>query len=207
MTRYARYSTHESYGDLPDLDDSLEYYDAREASTSSFSLPPDDAKLWTCVSALLNSPVYVCLTFSLASLYFTVTGVQYWGTAYMTLVLHGNPGLASSLFIGVAATGPVMGVFCGGWAVDKLGGYRGFECRNKTMKLCCYLGLASCVFGIPSIFVNDLYLFAALLWLMLFFGGTVLPGCTGVAVSVIPRSLRPISSSVSLVVFNLFGYR
>ena len=41
---------------------------------------------------------------------------------------------------------------------------------------------------------------------MLFFGGTVLPGCTGVAVSVIPRSLRPISSSVSLVIFNLFGY-
>lgn len=124
-----------SYTDLFDLDDSLEYHNAREASSSSFSLPPDDAKLWTCVRALLNSPVYVCLTFSLASLYFTVTGVQYWGTAYMTLVLHGNPGVASSLFIGVAATGPVMGVFCGGWAVDKLGGYRGFDCRNKTMKV------------------------------------------------------------------------
>ncbi|GMI09137.1 hypothetical protein TrLO_g12364 [Triparma laevis f. longispina] len=198
-------STHESCNSLTGL-----YNDEIDAisttSAASFSLPPSDANLWTCLVALMKSPVYVCLTWSLASLYFTVTGVQYWGTAYMKLVLNGNPAVTSSLFIGVAATGPVLGVFCGGWAVDKLGGYRGYECRNRTMKLCCCLGLASCVFGFPSVFVTNLYLFAGLLWLMLFFGGAVLPGCTGVAVSVIPRQFRPISSSVSLVVFNLFGY-
>lgn len=106
-----------------------------------------------------------------------------------SLLVYSNPAVTSSLFIGVAATGPVLGVFCGGWAVDKLGGYRGYECRNRTMKLCCCLGLASCVFGFPSVFVTNLYLFAGLLWLMLFFGGAVLPGCTGVAVSVIPRQV------------------
>ncbi|GMH55915.1 hypothetical protein TrST_g5155 [Triparma strigata] len=206
-------STHDSYGSLTDFfgrgdEPNVASNDCESScpSTSSFSLPPPSAPLLTCLLALLKSPVYVCLTCSLASLYFTVTGVQYWGTAYMKLVLNGNPAVTSSLFIGVAATGPVMGVFCGGWAVDKLGGYRGYECRNRTMKLCCGLGFASCVFGFPSVFVDDVYIFAGLLWLMLFFGGGVLPGCTGVAVSCIPRQFRPISSSVSLVVFNLFGY-
>ena len=81
-----------------------------------------------------------------------------------------------------------------------------FATRFATSQLCCGLGFASCVFGFPSVFVDDVYIFAGLLWLMLFFGGGVLPGCTGVAVSCIPRQFRPISSSVSLVVFNLFGY-
>jgi len=74
------------------------------------------------------------------------------------------------------------------------------------MKICATLGLLSCLFGIPATFVSQIYIFTAMLWFMLFFGGSVLPGCSGIAVSVVPRTLRPVSSSVSLVVFNLFGY-
>ena len=87
-----------------------------------------------------------------------------------------------------------------------MGGYKGSCSRSRTMKICAGLGFSSCLFGIPATFVKEIYTFTAMLWLMLFFGGSVLPGCTGIAVSVVPRSLRPVSSSVSLVVFNLFGY-
>ena len=131
---------------------------------------------------------------------------QFWGTAYLQSSLGGTQYQANLLFIFTSATGPTAGVFFGGWLVDHMGGYKGDRSRSRTMKLCACLGLLSCIFGIPATFVKEIYSFTAMLWLMLFFGGSVLPGCTGIAVSVVPRSLRPVSSSVSLVVFNLFGY-
>jgi len=160
----------------------------------------------TYVNVLVKIPVYIFLVFALAACYFVVTGVQFWGTAYLTTVLHAPQAKANLLFIITSATGPTTGVFFGGWLIDQNGGYKGFKNRNKTMRTCAYLGGLSCLFGFPSTVVTNVYLFAVLLWLMLFFGGAVLPGCTGVAVSVVPRQLRPVSLSVSLIVFNLFGY-
>jgi hypothetical protein len=41
----------------------------------------------------------------MAALYFTVTGVQFWGTSYMTVALGAQPTLVHALFVLVAATG------------------------------------------------------------------------------------------------------
>ena len=164
------------------------------------------AKMAGYLFTLLGMPVFVCLIFALASLYFVVTGVQFWGTAYLQSVLHGSQYQASMLFITCSATGPTLGVFFGGYLIDRIGGYKGRAQRMKTMTTCAYLGTLSCLFGFPATYVDDVYAFSAMLWLMLFFGAAVLPGCTGVAVSVVPRPLRSVGGSVSLVVFNLFGY-
>ena len=102
---------------------------------------------------LLGMPVFVCLIFALASLYFVVTGVQFWGTAYLQSVLHGSQYQASMLFITCSATGPTLGVFFGGILIDRIGGYKGRKQRMKTMTTCAYLGTLSCLFGFPSTFV------------------------------------------------------
>ena len=52
----------------------------------------------------------------MAALYFTVTGVQYWGTSYMLVTLRAPLGLVNVLFIVCAATGPTLGVFVGVYA-------------------------------------------------------------------------------------------
>lgn len=49
----------------------------------------------------------------MAALYFTVTGVQYWGTSYMLVTLRAPLPLVNGLFIVCAATGPTLGVFAG----------------------------------------------------------------------------------------------
>jgi hypothetical protein len=33
-----------------------------------------------------------------------------------------------------------------------------------------------------------------------------MPACSGIIVSIVPRSYRHISSSIAMIVFNLFGY-
>ena len=54
--------------------------------------------------------------------------------------------------------------------------------------------------------VSSIWTFTPLLFLLLFTGGATLPACSGIVVSSVPRRHRTLSSSVSLVVFNLFGY-
>ena len=67
-------------------------------------------------------------------------------------------------------------------------------------------GLVAFIFACPITFITNIYLAVFFLWVALFFGGSVLPACSGILVSIIPKKHRPLSSSLSLVVFNMFGY-
>jgi hypothetical protein len=44
----------------------------------------------------------------MSALYFTVTGVQFWGTKYLTVALHAPLPLVSTLFIKCDATCPTL---------------------------------------------------------------------------------------------------
>ena len=155
---------------------------------------------------LFSNPVYVMLVLCMSSLYFVVTGVQYWGTSYLLIALHGPQMQVNMLFIFTAATAPTAGVFFGGWLVDYFGGYRGLRQRVKALKLCLSLGCLSACAGVPATFTKSMYATVMLLWVLLFFGGSVLPACTGILVSIVPRRMRELSTATSLVVFNLLGY-
>lgn len=187
-------------------------------------------------------------------LYFTVTGVQFWGTKYFTVVLHAPLPIVNTLFVLCAATGPTLGVFFGGWLIDSyIGGYHGRKKRMQALRMCVVLGLlgalaamlctcsvwntdasittsgsissnnsSSGVFGnvdweetsshssnqstMSSTGYGGVYVVTAWLWLALFCGGATLPACSGILVSMVPRSYRPLSSSLSMMVFNMCGY-
>lgn len=139
-------------------------------------------------------------------MYFTVTGIQFWGTKYLSIALQAPLNIVSGLFIICAATGPTFGVFFGGKLVDFVGGYKGLNQRILALEICSGLGLFAFLCAIPITFVNNLYYAVILLWLVLFFGGSILPACSGILVSLVPRTFRTYSSSLSLVIFNLCGY-
>eukprot|EP01035_Chromulina_nebulosa_P017933 gene17933-23555_t len=158
------------------------------------------------IRKLLSMPVYSNLLGAMTCLYFTVTGVQYWGTAYLSVGLHAPLAVVQTLFILCTATGPTFGVFFGGWLIDVLGGYRGIRQRVVALELCCFFGVLGCLFTIPISLLSNIYAVTFFLWLVLFCGAAILPACSGMLVSIVPRRYRPLSSSISLVVFNLFGY-
>lgn len=158
------------------------------------------------IKALLQNRVYTCLILGLSSLYFVVTGIQYWGTIYMIKTLHAPRYLVNTLFLVVAGTGPILGVFFGGHIVDTYGGYKGIHQRAKALQICMYLGMVALVMAVATTYVYNVYLTAFSLWLVLFFGASILPACTGIFVSSVPRIHRPFASAVSVMLFNLLGY-
>lgn len=67
----------------------------------------------------------------MAALYFTVTGVQYWGTSYMLIILHAPLPVVNGLFILCAASGPTLGVFAG--EIDYI-----FSDKENVVKGCIF---------------------------------------------------------------------
>ncbi len=161
---------------------------------------------------LLRLPVYVFVVLCMSALYFVVTGVQFWGTAYMMVAL-GAPQVitaaatkkccfavflftisishhfsyflqyeANLLFVATSATAPILGVLFGGWLIDRLGGYRGTVQCANALQVCFYLGLFAAGFGFAAAFARNARTLAFFLWFTLFFGGSICPAATGNAI-------------------------
>ena len=87
--------------------------------------------------------------------------------------------LASIYFSICSLTAPVSGVVVGGIFTSKLGGYN----EIKTMKLMQYMGICACLSALPIPFIDDFNIVAVFFWLLLFFGGFVLPPVTGIMIN------------------------
>lgn len=81
-------------------------------------------------------------------------------------------------------TGPVVGVIVGGTLTTKFGGYT----SRKAMYLIIAFGTLCCLVALPTPFfegVDAFWPFLILIWLLLFFGGAILPGMTGIMLNTV----------------------
>jgi MFS family permease len=74
---------------------------------------------------LLNNSIFMCVTLALCCMYFVVSGIQFWTTAYFLQVLQMNPSLVMIYFTFCSITGPLAGVSLGSYLIDLTGGYKG----------------------------------------------------------------------------------
>ena len=95
---------------------------------------------------LLNNKIFVLITVSLCSLYFVVTGIQFWGTKYMMDVLEADHLVVLIVFVLLCTTAPLAGVFTGSWLMDHLGGYKGKNLVS-ALKVCMLFGSAAFTFA------------------------------------------------------------
>jgi MFS family permease len=154
---------------------------------------------------ILTTPLYISITLGLCSIYFIVTGIQFWMTKYLIEILEAGPLLVNIIFSIISITAPLFGVLVGGAFSDKYGGYKG-ENVIKAIKICIAFGLISFVFAFPMGFLFQLIYLSILLWTFLFFGAAIIPIGTGIMISSVQKDCQATSSSISQLIFNLFGY-
>ena len=154
---------------------------------------------------ILSNPLYITITLGMTSLYFIVTGIQFWITKYLVEILNTDPLIVNIIFSLISITAPLFGVLFGGTITDKYGGYKGRN-ESKALQMCVAFGLVSFVFAFPMGFLFQIIYLSILLWTFLFFGATMIPIGTGVMISSVPKDCQATSSSISQLVFNLFGY-
>ena len=154
---------------------------------------------------VLTTPLYVSITCGLCSIYFIVTGIQFWMTKYLIEILEAEPLLVNIIFSIISITAPLFGVLVGGAFSDKYGGYKGNNVI-KAIKICIAFGLVSFVFAFPMGFLFQIIYLSILLWSFLFFGAAIIPIGTGIMISSVQKDCQATSSSISQLIFNLFGY-
>ena len=139
---------------------------------------------------------------SSSSLFFVVTGIQFWISDYMRIILKQDQQTVFLCYSISSLTAPVIGVLLGGTVLDRYGGYAGPQALN----ICLTFGTLASLAGIPIPFFNNFQVVVALLWFLLLFGGALMPAVTGIMISSIPKYLRSFGNSNAQLIQNLLGY-
>lgn len=166
----------------------------------------DQSPGWENLRQLFQQKVFVFIVLGLSALFFVVAGVQFWTTLYLATNTNDSLYTIHLAYLLVSGTGPILGVFFGGWLIDQFGGYAGMYQRSEALRVCMVLGGVGCLASLPVSFFHSTLYIAGFLWLMLFCGGSILPACSGIVISSAPRRLRPLASSVAYASYNLLGY-
>lgn len=101
----------------------------------------------------------------------------------------------------ISFSAPITGVVIGGIMVTKFGGYN----TKKSQLLIAFIGILSCLSCLPIPFVDDFYIFCVLIWLMLFFGGFILPQVTGIMLNSVNEYHRTQANSLASLSYNCIG--
>jgi hypothetical protein len=166
----------------------------------------DDTPLCAQLKLMLMSPVFVCVVLALSALYFVVTGIQFWATRYLLVVIGADYGTIVVSFALVTVTAPVVGVVFGGWVIDQKGGYQGDQGMATTTKYCFFFSLMATSFAIPSGYIFNLPMVLTFVWMILFWGAAIMPGATGLVLVSVPPQSRAFSCAMAMLVYNIFGY-
>src|SRR5205823_6367390 len=94
----------------------------RPSEYSIFSLidETDDMEnnsYFSILSDLLSNKIYICTMLGISSLLFIITGIQFWISDYMMIVLKVDPKKVFITFAVVCITAPVFGVMSGGYLI------------------------------------------------------------------------------------------
>jgi hypothetical protein len=171
------------------------------------------------IRRLVTCKIYLYMSLGLAALYFVVTGVQFWVTTYFTQALEIPRTTVLIAFTATSVTAPVIGVVGAGFVMDKLGGYKGTTGMARASKCCFYFALIGCVFATPAILIqggsddgagiprNGAFgIVIVCLWMLLLWGGAVVPIAAGLVLSAVPEGLQAFSFSLSICTYQILGY-
>ena len=153
---------------------------------------------------IFSNKIYVLSIFSISCIYYTVTGVQYWGGDYMNRILKIHSPQKRLLYFSIICfTSPTLGVLIAGYSVSKLkNGYNNIKVYN----FCFACSILTFISGFISAFVSKINLFVLFIWIAFFFGGAIIPVLTGIIITSLPQHLRASGNSLQLFFGTLLGY-
>ena len=107
------------------------------------------------------------------------------------------------LYAASSLTGPTIGVLVGGLITTAcIGGYT----NKRALTVCFFVATLASLSAIPIPFFDMLSEVILFLWLVLFFGGFIMPNLTGILLNSVPVKERAIANSVANFFYNLLGY-
>ena len=139
---------------------------------------------------------------SIAGILFIATGLQYWTSNYLTVVLEVDKTVASTYVALLSILAPVTGLVTGGVVTNYYGGYNSYDTQLLTIIMAWFCTIVT----IPIPWVTNFAAFGTLVWLLMFFGAAIMAPLTGMMLNAVDNSLRGSANSISQFSYNAFGY-
>jgi len=117
-------------------------------------------------------------------------------------VLNVSDEVVNIYFTVTCFSGPVSGVVCGGVVTTRLGGYN----TMKSFKVIRIVGVLAVCCALPIPFLPSFPYVAVFFWLLLFFGGSILPSLTGIMISSVGDYQKAQANSIANACYTLVGY-
>ena len=159
-------------------------------------------KYFSVIKDLILNKKYMLTMFGISCMLFVVTGIQFWISDYMQEVMNIPSSEVYLIFSIVCITAPTLGVLSGGIFIQYLGGYT----NKMALDACFKISIIAAFCGIFLPIVNYPIIFIIFMWLLLFFGGSITPGLTGIMIASIPENSKEIGNSITQLFYNLIGY-
>ena len=159
-------------------------------------------KYHSVIKELIFNKKYMFTMLGISCMLFVVTGIQFWISDYMREVMNIPSSRVYIMFSIICITAPTLGVLSGGFFIQYLGGYT----NKMALEACFKISIIAAGCGIFLPFFDITAVFVIFMWLLLFFGGSITPGLTGVMIASIPENSKEIGNSLSQLFYNLIGY-
>jgi MFS family permease len=174
----------------------------RRGATDINKLPVTGTHSFVDVLKLLYSQyTFVCLSFATSLLVFCIYGLTAWAPSFLLRVhgmTKGDTGLALGLIFGL---GGGVGTFAGGWLTDRFGKHD----KRRYLTIPGYGVLISVPFMAIALFSKDTAISVTCLGVCNFLYSMYLGPAITVVHSLVPASMRALSSAVMFLVLNLIG--
>lgn len=154
---------------------------------------------------LFTEKIFIFSSLGISVLLYISTVITFWVSDYCKNVMKIPEDTIFILFVVICVTAPAAGIILGGCIVEKMGGY---ESKNSVM----FCFIAGCFAGGLSIFsltpiMESTIGFAVILWLFLFFGGSIIPNMVGILLDSLPtKKLKGAGNSLNMVINASLGY-
>ena len=159
-------------------------------------------KYFSVIKELVFNKKYMFTMLGISCMLFVVTGIQFWISDYMQEVMNIPSSKVYIIFSIVCISAPTLGVLSGGIFIQYLGGYT----NRKALDACFKISTMAAGCGIFLPLVDIPTIFVIFMWLLLFFGGSITPGLTGIMLASIPENSKEIGNSITQLFYNLIGY-
>lgn len=154
----------------------------------------DEKKSFTKeLRSLATNKAFMFLCLASSGLYFIVTGIQYWLPEYLKTEIGVDAATVNIFFSITSLCSPVSGVVLGGILIDKLGGYNNI----RAQKALIVFGICAILSALPVPFLDHFLPIGLCTWVLLFFGGAIVPPLIGVIINSVGEYQKGSAYSIS----------
>jgi MFS family permease len=150
---------------------------------------------------LYATRTFVCLAMASGLHVFCIYGLINWAPSFLSR-LHGLTNARIGVLLGlIFGIGGGIGTFAGGWLTD----YFGTKDKRWYLKIPGYAIIVSIFFAAGALFLQNTFLSVACLGICVTLHSMYLGPSIAVVHSLVPASMRALSSAILFLVLNLIG--